>query len=156
MRGNGLKRGEGVARIGLREAAAITGVPVPTLSYWVNTGLIRPERAWGEGRGRRYQFSLLNLVEIMTVARLRKHGLPMQRLRKAVEALERHRDEVTRPLAMLTLVTDGRDLFEVVEGEAELAKVVRCHDGQGIFAIAIDELRREIERKEVELAACAS
>ena len=150
----GLKRREGVARIGLREAAEITGVSVPTLSYWVNTGLIKPARAWGEGHGRRYAFSLLNLIEIMTVARLRRHGLPMQRLRKAVEALEQHRDEVSRPLAMLTLVTDGRDLFEVVKGEAELAQVVRCHDGQGIFAIAIDELCREIERKEAELAAC--
>ena len=156
MRGQELEPKEGVARIGLREAAAITGVPVPTLSYWVNTSLIKPEKAWGEGRGRRYQFSLLNLVEVMTVARLRKHGLPMQRLRKAVEVLERHREEITRPLAMLTLVTDGRDLFEVVEGEEELARVVRCHDGQGIFAVAIDELRKEIERKEVELAACTS
>lgn len=130
--------------MGLREAAQITGVPIPTLSYWVTTGVIRPKEAKGEGRGRRYVFSLLNLIEILTVARLRKRGLPMQRLRRAVEVLER-RVDVSRPLAMLTLVTDGEDLFKVVEGEGELARVVRCHDGQGVFAIALDELYRQVE-----------
>jgi len=132
-------------RMGLREVAQITGVPIPTLSYWVTTGIIRPKEAWGEGRGRRYRFSLLNLIEVLAVARLRKKGLSMQRLRKAVEALER-RVDVSRPLAMLTLITDGKDLFEVVEGEGELARVVRCYDGQGAFAIAIDELYQEVRR----------
>ena len=129
-------RKETERRMGLREAAQITGVPIPTLSYWVTTGIIRPKEARGEGRGRRYVFSLLNLIEILTVVRLRKRGLPMQRLRRAVEVLER-RVDVSRPLAMLTLVTDGQDLFEVVEGEGELARVVRCHDGQGVFALSL-------------------
>ena len=132
-------------RMGLREAAQITGVPIPTLSYWVTTGIIRPKEATGEGRGRRYTFSLLNLIEILTVVKLRKRGLPMQRLRRAVEVLER-RVDVSRPLAMLTLVTDGQDLFEVVEGDGELARVVRCHDGQGVFAIALDEVYREVKK----------
>jgi len=69
----------------------------------------------------------------------------MQRLRRAVEVLER-RVDVSRPLAMLTLVTDGQDLFEVVEGEGELARVVRCHDGQGVFAIALDEIYQEVKK----------
>jgi len=139
------ERKEAERRMGLREAAQITGVPIPTLSYWIATGVIRPKEARGEGRGRRYAFSLLNLIEILTVARLRKRGLPMQRLRRAVEVLER-RVDVSRPLAMLTLVTDGQDLFEVVEGEGELARMVRCHDGQGVFAIALDEVYREVKK----------
>ena len=138
-------RKEAERRMGLREAAQITGVPIPTLSYWVTTGIIRPKEAKGEGRGRRYVFSLLNLIEILTVARLRKRGLPMHKLRKVTEALEQ-RVDVSRPLAMLTLVTDGQDLFEVVEGEGELARVVRCHDGQGVFAIALDEIYQEVKR----------
>jgi len=44
-------RKETERRMGLREAAQITGVPIPTLSYWVTTGIIRPKEARGEGRG---------------------------------------------------------------------------------------------------------
>ncbi len=129
----------------LREAAEIAGISVGTLSYWVRTGLVVPRASVGDGRGRRYQFSMLNLIEIMAVDRLRRRGLPMQRLRKAVDALE---EQVgSRPLARLTLVTDGEELFRVVEGDEELATVVRRHDGQGVFAITLGNLIREVREK---------
>ncbi len=128
--------------LSLRESAEIVRIPLPTLSYWTNTGLIRPMETVGEGRGRRHTLSFLNLIEILTVDRLRKKGLSMQRLRKAVEALE---DQVGgRPLAKLTLLTDGHDLFRVVEGDDELAQVVRCHDDQGIFAVTFGELCKQV------------
>ncbi len=143
------ERGEEVRRaMSLRETAELTGVPVGTLSYWVKTGLIRPKEMTGEGRGRRHRFSMLNLIEVMTVSRLRTRGLPMQRLRRAVEAID-ERIDVERPLAMLTLVTDGEELFQIVEGADELAEVIRCHDGQAVFAIALDEIIEEV-RKSVE------
>ncbi len=142
------RREERKRAMSLRETAELTGVPVGTLSYWVRTGLIEPKATTGEGRGRRHRFSMLNLIEVMTVARLRERGLPMQRLRRAVETIDERVDE-ERPLAMLTLVTDGEDLFEIVEGPDELAEVIRCHDGQAVFAIALDEIIEEL-RKSVE------
>lgn len=140
----GMERG-----LSLKETAEIVRIPLPTLSYWVNTGVIRPKATVGEGRGRRHKLSFLNLIEVLTVDRLRRKGLSMQRLRKAVEALEAQVGE--RPLAKLTLLTDGGDLFRVVEGDDELAQVVRCHDGQGIFAITFAELCEEVVPRMKEL-----
>ena len=35
----------------LHKAAEIVEIPMPTLSHWLNRGIITPERTWGEGRG---------------------------------------------------------------------------------------------------------
>jgi DNA-binding transcriptional MerR regulator len=132
----------GCEGLSLKETAEIVGLHQATLSYWVNTGLIQPKETVGEGRGRRHQLSLMNLLEVMVVDRLRKRGLSMQRLRRAVEALESQIREDS--FADLTLITDGYELFQVVKDDKELADVVRCHDGQGVFAVVLGDLWKQV------------
>ena len=84
---------------------------------------VRPRtlRTWTHGRGRQLlihpaqqtasPFSFVNLIEAHVLVALRKiHGVPMQRIRKAVTWL-RETYETQHPLAEIDLETDGRHVF---------------------------------------------
>ena len=124
-----------------KQVAELAEIPAPTFGHWLATGLIRPVRVWGRGRGRRYRFSLANLVETMVVAHLRKRRVAKDRLYQIVEELERNRPLVEGEERMLTLVTDGRQMVKIIVGESALADFVRHFEGGGLLAVPLDELR---------------
>lgn len=124
-----------------KQVAELAGVPAPTFGHWLATGLIRPVRVWGRGRGRRYQFSLTNLVEVMAVTHLRKRRIAKDRLYCVVDELERNRQLVEGEEGMLTLVTDGKQMAKILVGEHDLADFIRHFGGGGLFAVPLDEFR---------------
>lgn len=91
-----------------RELARLTDVPVPTVSTWINAGLIAPAQL-GRGRGG-HKIGLMGLIELLTIIELRAAGLAIKDIRKAVENLRRISGE-TRPLAKLTLVVFDNDVL---------------------------------------------
>lgn len=73
------------------EAARITGVPYDRLDYWARTRFLSPsiQRATGKGSDRRY--SLKDLLAIRVATELRTQGISLQKLRRVVRFLQKHR-----------------------------------------------------------------
>jgi uncharacterized protein (DUF433 family) len=93
------------------EAARYLGLPVSTLRAWT-----RGQRGFkpiltlpADSDG---QLSFYNLVEAFVANGLRrKHSVPVQRLRRAVDSLSRLAPHSKHPLAELDLQTFARDVF---------------------------------------------
>jgi hypothetical protein len=98
----------------LVDAAGYVRVPSSTLSTWVSaSGVIRPAAAPPP------TLSFSNLVEVFVLSAMRrKHNIPMQRIRKAVEYVQ-ERLGVERPLIHGRFRTDGVDLFVERFGKLE-------------------------------------
>lgn len=126
------------------EAADIVNVPTTTLrnwtsSYWYKAdrpGLVRSS-TW---RGRQ-MLSFLGLEEAYVIAALKNSGIPMRRIRPAVERLKEGMG-LTHALLSENLQSDGVEvLYEFIGEEAEHADgqvgLARVRDKQMIFRDAI-------------------
>ena len=118
------------------ECARYLGLPAGTLRNWVTSNdddgapLIQPAGLEPSA------LSFINLVELHVVAALRRHhGVPMLRIRNAVQYLERQL-RVEHPLARRELLTDGFSVFiEHLEsflnlsarGQLEMREIVRAY-----------------------------
>ena len=124
------------------EACRFAGINYGQLRYWAGTGLVVPSLSSGLAQ-RRYSWQ--GVLALRMVAHLRGRGLPLQALRRSVEYLRANLPEVEKPLAELTLVTDGRNLFAICRSPEETA--VRVIDalrgGQLVMAIALGEFQAE-------------
>lgn len=100
------------------QVARLASVEPRNLSYWIDSGLVRPERrARGRGIGLGHEFGFRGLVEVRTIRDLRDQGLSLQRIRRALDALRRHWPEAGDLGAGAKLVTDGRDALLVLDRE---------------------------------------
>ncbi|MEZ4255974.1 MAG: tetratricopeptide repeat protein [Polyangiales bacterium] len=76
------------------------------LRYWDTSGFLAPS-----GRvGRRRVYTFQDLIGVRVAKSLLDGGLPLQKVRKAVEALRGSLPKVTRPLAELRVVADGHSV----------------------------------------------
>lgn len=144
-----------IGAYGVAEAAHYLALPPATLRTWVRG------RSYRSGEERRFSepliqlpepgeplLSFTNLVEAHVLAAIRRrHGVPMQKVRPALEFLERELG-VSHPLAREEILTDGVSLF--VE---HLGKLVNLSQrGQ----LAVQEiLRAHLERVEHDAAGLA-
>src|SRR5450432_511174 len=117
------------------------------LDYWDRRGIVKPSvvRASGPGRGKERRYSFADLVTLRAVARLREHGIPAIRLRKAL----RHLQERTRDGADLlrrgVLITDGHDVYEVTDRDERMVELTQ--DGQVAFSFALRPLVEDVTRR---------
>jgi predicted RNase H-like HicB family nuclease len=72
-------------------------------------------------------------------------------VRKAVRYLQEHFEHVTRPLAQLTLVANGRSILVRTDDPRHL--VDATSGGQVIVAVSVAAIARELEKNVVELSA---
>lgn len=107
-----------IGAYGIAEAAHYLSLPAATLRTWVRG------RLYSSADGPRFSeplivlprpdeplLSFTNLVEAHVLAAIRRrHGVPMQKVRPALEFLETEL-EVEHPLAHKELLTDGMSLF---------------------------------------------
>lgn len=102
----------------VRETAVYLGLPVSTVRVWT---VGQPYRTHHGQKIARPLFepaqcepvtlSFWNLVEVYVLAGIRRHhGVPLQRVRKALDYVKRHLD-LDRPLVQQQFLTDGVDLF---------------------------------------------
>ncbi|OFW78760.1 MAG: hypothetical protein A2Z48_04115 [Actinobacteria bacterium RBG_19FT_COMBO_70_19] len=137
----------------LPEAARLTRVPRQTLVNWVRG---YPYRAGGrtvrakpaiQTVGRSDSFSFVNLIEARVLSGFRRVGVPMQRVRKALDYAERQATDIEHLLASERLLTDGQDLFwefqERAGGERDLVNLSK--GGQKAFPEAVMRFLREME-----------
>lgn len=133
------------------QAARIAGATERQLDYWARTGVVVP-RTPAKGPGSERAWSFLDVLRLRILAELRDAGIPLQRIRKALERLERW--DMRNPLASGQLLAVGGQLFWI-ESEATL---INLQQGQRAMAPVILLDLREIARNtETEmLRACAA
>jgi uncharacterized protein (DUF433 family) len=144
------------------DAARIVGVPTSTLATWAKGYVRRPQgRAEVTGdpvitylqpdRQGAPVIPFVGLAESMVLAAVRRSGVPMQRIRPALNALEQQIG-LDHALASRRLYTDGAELlFEYGErhrgsepGDSALDLVV-VRSGQRVFADVLADYLQRIE-----------
>lgn len=94
------------------EVARLFGLTASRLRYWDTSGFLSPS-----GRhGRRRVYTFQDLIGIRMAKSLLEQGLPLQKVRKAVDSLRESLPKVTRPLAELKIVSDGGSIL--VQGDS--------------------------------------
>ncbi|RMF86534.1 MAG: MerR family transcriptional regulator [Nitrospinota bacterium] len=138
------------------QVVKLTGISRQTLHFWSATGFLQAtQEAQGTGKWRLYSFK--DIVALRTAKRLRDAGISLQGLRKVIATLQTVHN-LEHPLAETYLVTDGYDVYQVVEGGETLLSLLR-QPGQGAFSIVIDlsevvrELHEAIEKAKIPAAS---
>jgi DNA-binding transcriptional MerR regulator len=127
-------------------AAKLTGMSVDTLDAWERRGFLKASIRPAGGHGVPRVYSFRDLIAIRVARELRSAGIPPQSLRKVVTYLCARRGlSPTDALASTSLVTDGRDVYEV-NGDASISTLRR--PGQRmLLMVPLDELVAELQAK---------
>ncbi|WP_055345882.1 MerR family transcriptional regulator [Propionibacterium freudenreichii] len=126
-------------------ACSVTGISYRQLDYWARTGLVVPgiRAAGGSGTQRLYSFHDILLLKV--VKSLLDAGISLQQIRQAINHLRERGDN---DMSGITLMSDGVSVYECTS-EDEVYDLLR--GGQGMFAIALDGVVRDIEGTLIEL-----
>ncbi|MBI5547533.1 MAG: MerR family transcriptional regulator [Deltaproteobacteria bacterium] len=135
----------------VRAVERIAGLTHRQLTHWDKTGLIKPSVQPATGRGSRRLYSFEDLVDLRVVATLRESGVSLQAIRKTVAYLRKHHSALHRPLASLTLVTDGKRIFALTDDPDTLIDITSR--GQLTFAIAVGRIVLNLREKLTVLSA---
>jgi len=119
----------------VRDVARFFGLKESRLRYWAQTGFINPS-AKTEGR-RVYTFG--DLIEVKAAKELLDNGIPLQRVRRNLQALRRALPGQENLLGRLRVRSDGETLV-VVEGQAQLDPV----SGQALLDFDIADLDKQL------------
>lgn len=103
------------------EVARLFELPESRVRYWSQTDFISPSVR----RGSRRFYTFQDLISIKVAKELLDAGLPLQRVRRSLDALRYHLPRVDAPLARLRirsesdkiLVEDGEGTFEATTGQ---------------------------------------
>jgi DNA-binding transcriptional MerR regulator len=121
------------------EVCRIVQITYRQLDYWARTELVTPSVRDASGSGTQRLYSFQDLVTLRVIKSLLDTGVSLQRVRNAVE----HLRDMDRPLTEVTLMSDGRGVYEADSPEAV---VDLLRSGQGVFAIALDRVWDDVER----------
>jgi DNA-binding transcriptional MerR regulator len=115
------------------------------LHYYEKTGLIKASVRPAQGCGKHKLYSFADLVMLRWFLQLRKQGLSMQKVRRGISYLRKHMPRfVEKPLEHeLFFVTDGQDMFALVNGE-EAISLVRT-PGQKFFGVMVYDFKKMID-----------
>lgn len=126
-------------------ACAIAGISYRQLDYWARTGLVSPQIRGAEGSGTQRLYSFRDILLLKVVKKLLDAGISLQQIRTAVDHLHRRGVE---DLTQVTLLSDGASVYECTD-DHQIIDLLR--GGQGMFAIALGGVWRDIEGSLVEM-----
>ena len=118
-----------------RDVARIFGLTESRVRYWAQTGFINPST---RGPGGRRCYTFKDLVAIRAARELLDRGVPLQRVRKNLQALREALPQLDTPLSHLRVQSDGEDL--VVSCEEGVFEPV---SGQLVIDFDVDALQQE-------------
>lgn len=124
------------------DVARIIVAPISTVNAWATgytsgSGSPQPPLLTGVGSGRGNTVSFLALAEAYVINTFRRSGLPLQRIRPAVEAL-REGVGVEYALASELLATDGAEVLLKSDDPGDQRLVV-LRNGQAVFREVVDD-----------------
>jgi DNA-binding transcriptional MerR regulator len=117
------------------EVARLFELPESRVRYWSQTGFIAPSVR--DGNRRFYTFR--DLIAIKVAKELLDAGLPLQRVRRSLDALRYHLPRVDAPLARLRIRSDA-DRILVEDGAATFEATT----GQLLLDFDVDKLRGQV------------
>lgn len=117
------------------EVARLFELPESRVRYWSQTGFISPSVKQG---ARRF-YTFRDLISIKVAKELLDAGLPLQRVRRSLDALRYHLPRVDAPLARLRIRSDA-DRILVEDG----ASTYEATTGQLLLDFDIDKLRDRV------------
>ncbi len=120
-------------------ACNVTGITYRQLDYWARTGLVTPEIRDAGGSGTQRLYSFRDILMLKVVKRLLDAGVSLQQIRTAIDHL---RERGVHDLSQVTLMSDGISVYECTT-DSEVIDLLR--GGQGMFAIALGGVWRDIE-----------
>lgn len=137
-------------RLSTEQAARLAGATVRMLDYWCSRGLITPTVP-AQGKGSAREFGFVDMVRIKVLVRLRNAGVPLQRIRRALEQL-REWDEPD-PLTSGRLIVIGDRLFWA-KSDSELVDILSQQRAMvQVVLLDLAEIARETEAKLLEVCA---
>ena len=117
-----------------REVLGLLGLTEARLRYWVRSGFVRP----GRGPGNRFRFRFQDLVLLRTTQALLDSGLPIRRVRRALDTLRLTLPE-GRLLSELKIMASGG---EVVVEQGGVAW--EPESGQRVLVLDVGEVVRAV------------
>lgn len=117
------------------DVARLFELPESRVRYWSQTGFITPSIRQAS---RRF-YSFRDLISIKVAKELLDAGLPLQRVRRSLDALRMQLPELDAPLARLRIRSD-RDRILVEEGQTTYEAV----SGQLLLDFDVDKLRTQV------------
>ena len=124
------------------EVQKIVGLTQRKLAYWDDPTLVRPQGRPARGSGSRRLYTLLDVVQLKLILRLRQAGLSLQKIRRALLNLSDLVDEPA-PLTELEVVSDGHRILVRRSDERLVDPLGR----QFVLRLPLADLLAEIERK---------
>jgi DNA-binding transcriptional MerR regulator len=137
-----------VLAFGAGEACTLSGIAYKRLDYWARSGFITPSVVAPTGDKARRRYSFRNIIELAIARKLRDTGFSLQALRRIQKLL---RQEYHAPFAQAWLISDGYDVFEIRQHQADILSVLH-YPGQSCLPVTILDLGRTAQEL-VELAA---
>jgi tetratricopeptide (TPR) repeat protein len=119
----------------VREVSRIFGLNESRIRYWAQTGFVNPS---GARAGKRV-YTFHDLVSIKAAKELLDQGIPLQRVRRNIQALRDGLPQLEQPLTKLRVYSDGERL--VVNGGPATFEPL---SGQQVLDFGIDELRSAV------------
>ena len=109
----------------IRDVARILAVQESRLRYWMQTGFVGPTVR----KGGRFYYTFCDLVAVKAAKDLLAAEIPLQRVRKSVEALKKALPNDTHPSSRLRVCSDGNTIvaladdiaFEPIGGQVVMA-----------------------------------
>jgi len=126
-------------------ACNVAGITYRQLDYWARTGLVTPSVRDAVGSGTQRLYSFRDILLLKLVRRLLDTGISLQNIRTAISQL---RAGGAEDLADITLLSDGTTVYECTS-PGEIVDLLQ--GGQGVFAIAVGRVVREVEGSLAEL-----
>ena len=98
----------------IRDVARILAVQESRLRYWMQTGFVGPTVR----KGGRFYYTFCDLVAVKTAKDLGEAGLPLQKIRRSVEALRKALPNDTHPASRLRVCSDGETIVALADDVA--------------------------------------
>jgi len=119
----------------VRDVARVFALNESRIRYWAQTGFINPS---GARAGRRL-YTFRDLVAIRAAMELLERGIPLQRVRKNLQALREGLPELEQPLSRLRVRSDGERLVL-----AEAGVAFEPESGQLVLDFEIEEVQSQV------------
>jgi tetratricopeptide (TPR) repeat protein len=98
----------------IRDVSRILAVQESRLRYWMQTGFVGPTVR----KGGRFYYTFTDLVAVKAAKDLLETGMPLQRVRKNVEALKHALPGDTHPTSRLRVCCDGETIVALADDVA--------------------------------------
>ncbi|WP_420613302.1 MerR family transcriptional regulator [Candidatus Spongiisocius sp.] len=129
----------------------LVGITYRQLDYWARTDLLQPSLRAAEGSGTQRLYSFSDLVQLRMIKGLLDAGLHLNRIRQAVDWLREQ--EIDQPLSEANLVSDGSTILASFDREGTQEYLMDAlRRGQGVFAIAVGQIQRDLEGELLDFA----